>query len=287
MATKETALATLEPQIKGNGALVKHSADNRMDVLTLGKIVAESGDFADIKNYAQACVRILRGRELGIGDMQALADVYVIKGKTALNYSLIAALIKGSGKYDFKVITHTEEECELEFYESGKPVGRSHFDLEKAAEAGLTGNTMWKKYPKNMLIARAMSNGAKWYCSEVFGGSVYTPDELRDGPIYMTPVDEPCHAETKANVVEAQVVEPQRITKPTMEKIADINTTLVQKKYWDAKALIAEIQKKHPDVKDLGGLTEEQALVVFKWLAAKLRSVTAKEQDAAGAQDED
>jgi hypothetical protein len=29
-----------------------------------------------------------------------------------------------------------------------------------------------------MLFARAMSNGAKWFCADVFGGPVYTPDEL-------------------------------------------------------------------------------------------------------------
>jgi hypothetical protein len=29
-----------------------------------------------------------------------------------------------------------------------------------------------------MLYARALSNGAKWYCPDVFGGPIYTPDEL-------------------------------------------------------------------------------------------------------------
>jgi hypothetical protein len=29
-----------------------------------------------------------------------------------------------------------------------------------------------------MLFARAMSNGARWYCPDVFAGPAYTPDEL-------------------------------------------------------------------------------------------------------------
>jgi len=29
-----------------------------------------------------------------------------------------------------------------------------------------------------MLFARAISNGAKWFCPDIFGGPVYTPDEL-------------------------------------------------------------------------------------------------------------
>jgi hypothetical protein len=32
-----------------------------------------------------------------------------------------------------------------------------------------------------MLYARALSNGAKWYCPDVFGGPIYTPDELGRG----------------------------------------------------------------------------------------------------------
>ena len=36
----------------------------------------------------------------------------------------------------------------------------------------------WKHYPRNMLFSRAISNGAKWYCPDLFGGPVYTPDEM-------------------------------------------------------------------------------------------------------------
>ncbi|RDT44717.1 hypothetical protein DXF87_27490, partial [Enterobacter roggenkampii] len=34
------------------------------------------------------------------------------------------------------------------------------------------------KFPKNMLFARAMSNGVKWFTPDVFSGPVYTPEEL-------------------------------------------------------------------------------------------------------------
>ena len=37
----------------------------------------------------------------------------------------------------------------------------------------------WRKYPKNMLFARAISNGVKWHCPDVMNGQpVYTPDEM-------------------------------------------------------------------------------------------------------------
>ena len=42
----------------------------------------------------------------------------------------------------------------------------------------MTDSATWKNFPRNMLYARAISNGAKWHCPDVFGGPVYTPDEL-------------------------------------------------------------------------------------------------------------
>ena len=36
------------------------------------------------------------------------------------------------------------------------------------------------KYPQNMLFARAMSNGVKWYTPDIFAGPVYTPEEMGD-----------------------------------------------------------------------------------------------------------
>ena len=35
------------------------------------------------------------------------------------------------------------------------------------------------KFPRNMLFARAISNGARWYCPDLFNGNaVYVPEEL-------------------------------------------------------------------------------------------------------------
>jgi hypothetical protein len=55
-------------------------------------------------------------------------------------------------------------------------IGVSKFTIEDAKKAG-TKNL--DKYPANMLFARAMSNGVKWYTPDVFNGPVYTPDEIQ------------------------------------------------------------------------------------------------------------
>jgi hypothetical protein len=51
--------------------------------------------------------------------------------------------------------------------------------MQDAQAAGLTGKDNWRKFPRNMLFARALSNGVRWYAPDIFNGAtVYTPDEL-------------------------------------------------------------------------------------------------------------
>jgi hypothetical protein len=73
----------------------------------------------------------------------------------------------------------TAQRCEIEFRERNgdkwEIIGSSEFTAQDARAAG-TKNM--DKYARNMLFARAMSNGARWYCPDIFGGPVYTPEEM-------------------------------------------------------------------------------------------------------------
>lgn len=141
----------------------------------IASIFAASGFFSDTKQAAQCVVKILAGRELGFGPFASMQGIHVIQGKVALSANLIAAAIKRSGKYNFRVTEMTAEAVEIAFYEWGEEIGKSRFT--KADASAATTQNM-SKFPRNMLYARAMSNGAKWYCSDIFAGGVYTPDEM-------------------------------------------------------------------------------------------------------------
>lgn len=137
-----------------------------------------SGGGYDELTPSAALMIVLRGKDLGLGPATALEQVKIYKGKLTLPAGTIAGLIQRSEKYSYRVIKHDDLECQLEFtFPTGQ--GLSVFDLDDARKAGLGGD-MWTKYPRNMLFARALTNGARWYCAEVFGGAVYTPDELQD-----------------------------------------------------------------------------------------------------------
>lgn len=151
---------------------------NNMDVMTLGKILVDSKFFADSRDAAQAVVKILAGQELGFGPIASMTGIYIVKNKVSLSANLMAAAIKRTGKYNYRVLTLNDDECSLAFLENGEQVGISSFTMKDAKKAVLASGDNWTKFPRNMLFARALSNGAKWYCPDIFGGPVYTPDEL-------------------------------------------------------------------------------------------------------------
>ena len=139
---------------------------------------AKSGLFPDAKAEAQAFVKVMAGQEIGIPPFAAMTGIHVIQGKAILGAGIIASRIKGSGKYDYRVAQHDDESCVIVFYQGGEKIGESSFTVADAKAAGLTGNATWTKFPRNMLFARAISNGARWYCPDIFNGPVYTPEEL-------------------------------------------------------------------------------------------------------------
>lgn len=161
----------------------------------LAKACAQSGYFKDATDAAKAYVKVCAGVELGIGPVQAMTGIHIVQGKPTLAASLVGALIKRSGRYDYRVTSLDDTACTLTFYEDGKPVGDSTFTTKDAEKAGLTKNPTWKSFPRNMLLSRALTNGARWYCPDVFGGAVYTPDELGaeidgDGEVISIPASE-------------------------------------------------------------------------------------------------
>lgn len=158
--------------------------DNKLmsldEIQTLGQVFVKSGFFSDARDASQAVVKILAGRELGLSAITSMTGIFVIQNRVTVGANLIAAKVKSSGKYDYKVVEHTEKACVIDFFErkgdSLEKIGTSSFTVEDARKAG-TKNL--EKFPRNMLFARAMSNGAKWYCPDAFSGLlVYTPDEL-------------------------------------------------------------------------------------------------------------
>jgi hypothetical protein len=156
--------------------IVKHE-NSFTDIMSIGKAFAESGMFTDVKTAAQAVVKITAGAEMGIPPFASMSGIHIIQGKPTVGAGLLAARVKGSGKYDYRVKQQDDKVCIIDFYQGGELIGTSTFTAEDAKKAG-TKNL--DKFPRNMLFARAMSNGAKWYCPDLFAGPVYVPEDFNE-----------------------------------------------------------------------------------------------------------
>jgi hypothetical protein len=167
---------------------------------------------------AKALTKILAGQEMGFGPYASITGIHIIQGKPTVSANLMAAAVKRSGRYDYRVRKMDDAGVDLEFYQkvSGQweSIGFSRFSKEDATKAG-TQNMA--KYGRNMMFARAMSNGVRWYCPDIFDGpAVYTPEELGaevngDGE----------YVESTGRVVDAETgeinPEPQRILADQIE----------------------------------------------------------------------
>ena len=148
-----------------------------VDVMTrVSKAMVASGYFKDAHDVAQAFVKIQAGAEMGLPPFASMTGIHIIQGKPTLGANVLATLIKQDGRYNYRVLELTPAICRIQFYEDGEKCGVSQFTAKDATKAG-TKNM--NKFPKNMLFARAISNGAKWYAPGIFGGApIYTPEEL-------------------------------------------------------------------------------------------------------------
>lgn len=198
--------------VDGIDFMVPSNRNTELDeTLRIANVFARSGFFNDASDVAKACVKIMAGREIGFGPFASMNGVYVIitpatekrkeQTKIMIGATLMAAAVLRAGyKYRIKVLT--QHGCIIEFFSrTGESLGESEFTTQNAKDAALIKDwSNWTKHPRNMLFARAMSNGVKWYCPDVFGGvPVYVPEEFgideAEHPLDVTPTPSTANAE--------------------------------------------------------------------------------------------
>lgn len=169
---------------------VTNQMETLKEPMALGEIFAKSGLFPDIKTQAQAAVKILAGRELGLSPFEAMSGIYFVNNRMALTSNIMASLIKKGKKYDYSVKKLDDQECTIVVTKGDVEIGVSTFTVKDAAKAGLINKDNWKNYPRNMMFARALSNAVRWFAPDSVSG-YYLIEEIEDiEPIKTTTVIE-------------------------------------------------------------------------------------------------
>jgi len=262
--TTATSLVTVnhtQPQTR------KTAPSSELSLQQLGTIFAQSGFFNDAKSASQAVTKILAGRELGFGSVASMTGVYIVKGRVSLSANMMLAAILKSGKYKHKVVELGNTKASVTFYrrddltKQWEEIGTSTFTMEDAKQAGLANSQNYRAYPRNMLFARSVSNGCRWFCPDAFSGvTPYTPDEIDDSAKVNEEGEYEVAQETKKIDVEALIVSPA--TKQQVELLEE----LIQATKTDMSKLLA-----HYEVSSLKDLTAEVADSAITVLRSRLQ----------------
>jgi hypothetical protein len=132
---------------------------------------------------------ILTGGELGIDPMVSLRGIHIIEGKPTLTAELQRALILAAGHRVWP-----EEQSSRRVVLCGQRRGDDHeykvvWEWADAERAGLASKANWRKYPRQMLLARATSELARLAFADVTAG-MYAPEDF-DETADTQPVDDP------------------------------------------------------------------------------------------------
>lgn len=221
-----------------NNQLSKIEATTVAETTALGKLFAESGFFTDTKTAAQAAVKIMAGQELGLPPFASMSGIHLVQGRPMIGGGLMAATLKGSGKYDYRVLKLDDTVCSIDFLQGKENLGNSTFTIADAKKAG-TKNI--DKFPKNMLFARAISNGVKWFCPDIFSGPVYVTGEIDEPEVeVITPHVEviPEHKICNAKQFEKIKAKIEAGEENIMKSIADSNLLLTKEQQEELSAII-------------------------------------------------
>lgn len=163
--------------VLGNGAALDQA-------LTLSNRLAKSGLIPRaLQNKPDdVLVVLLRGQELGLGPMQALAGIHVIEGKGVCSADLIVGLCARRREVCeyFRLVESSADRAVYETKRAGSPEPtRLTFTMADAQRAGLTGKDNWKRHPAAMLRARCSAQLARAVYPDLAMG-LYDTDEAED-----------------------------------------------------------------------------------------------------------
>lgn len=158
----------------------KKAQNNITALERLAQHAFQSGLFkGKVANVSSGVIALAFGQDLGLSATTSLTSIHVIDGKPSMSANLMLALVKKTPGWKVKVIERSHVRCVLEWSENGEVLGRSEFTMEDAKLAGLASKDNWRKYPKQMLFNRCVSDGFRTFCPHLAcGHTIYTPDEL-------------------------------------------------------------------------------------------------------------
>lgn len=174
------------------------------DISRIADAFAKSRMFG-VSDPAQALTLCLLAQAEGQHPAAAFRDYSIIQGKPAKKAeAMLRDFLTSGGKV--KWLQLTDECAEATFSHPAGGEATINWTLARASKAGMGGKDMWKKYPRQMLRARVVSEGVRTVCPMATSG-LYVPEEAQD----FAPDPTPTHDASTGEPIDAAPVE-QKVT---------------------------------------------------------------------------
>lgn len=162
------ALAVREPA---------HSGISFNDIQRMGKAMAASGLFG-FKTEAQAIALLLVSQAEGRHPAMAARDYDIIQGRPAKKAeAMLRDLLASGGSVVWNELSDLKADATFSHPQGGTV--RITWDMARVEKAGISNKDMYKKYPRQMLRSRCVSEGVRTVYPAATSG-MYVPDEVRD-----------------------------------------------------------------------------------------------------------
>lgn len=190
--------------------------------------IVKSGLFG-LRKTEEAVALMLVAQAEGRHPGTVAAEYHIIQGRPALKADAILARFQSAGgKVEWSEYT---DECVSGTF--SHPAGGSlkvDWDMNRAKAAGLGTKDNWKKYPRQMLRARVISDGVRGVYPAVLQG-FYTPEEVQDfvpSTSTSAPAPAPAPAPIPAPAKKAKKVEPEpEVIEIKAEEIVVVENNIV------------------------------------------------------------
>ena len=168
------------------------SVDEMQHLIKFCEVLAKAPFYAKMGAPGVLAV-YLTAKEMNLPLMTCLnGGLYTFDGKVTMSAQLMNMLIVNAG-HKANVLRLDDTICEIEFVRCDRKGDdakfRYSFSMEQAQKAGYLSKDNWRKHPRDMLFARALSGGARKFMPDVLMNA-YVFGEL-DDEASETPITEP------------------------------------------------------------------------------------------------
>ena len=206
-------------------------------------------------NAKEVFAKILFGREIGLSDMQSVANVYIVKGKPCMYGDAPLSLVRSSGKLadiseriegtgDSRVAVcvvkrmenGTEKTIERKY--SVADAKRANLWVDPATKDFNAMKSAWYKTPERMLMFRARGFALRDLFGDVLLGLAIGEelDEIRDAEIIsVKPASQALPAATAAPEQKALAAKPQQVEVIPSDKLPVAEEQLKQLAWYHKK----------------------------------------------------